>query len=99
MSDTENIRALLKALVQGSAEEREAARTAFYRMDEDAVDPLCEEFYAGVDEATGVAILEVISAIGGPDALRLLKYACYFGEKAAWRDAGERGLADNGFSE
>jgi hypothetical protein len=99
MSNPETIRELLRTLVHGSDEEREAARTEFYRMDEDAVDPLCEEFYAGVDEATGVAILEVISAIGGPDALRLLKYACYFGDKEAWREAGARGLADNGVSE
>ncbi len=94
-----NIREVLRALVQGSAVERETALHELYRMDEDAVDLLTDEFYAGVDEATGVAILEVVSTIGGPDALRLLKYACYFGDKAAWREAGERGLAENGFSE
>jgi hypothetical protein len=99
MNDNETIRELLRIFVHGNDAERDAARTEFYRRDEDAVDPLTDEFYAGVDEATGVAILEIISAIGGPDALRLLKYACYFGDKEAWRDAGARGLADNGISE
>jgi hypothetical protein len=94
-----NMRELLRALAHGDDNERDAARNELYRMDEDAVDLLTDEFYAGVDEATGVAILEVISAIGGPDALRLLKYACYFGDKAAWREAGARGLADNGIME
>ena len=94
-----NIRELLRALIHGSADERQSALHELYRMDEAAVDALTDEFYAGVDEATGVAILEVVSTIGGPDALRLLKYACYFGDKAAWREAGAKGLADNGISE
>jgi hypothetical protein len=94
-----NMRETLRALVYGSADERETARHALLRMDEDAVDLLTDEFYAGVDEATGVAILEIVSIIGGPDALRLLKFACYFGDKEAWRQAGARGLADNGIAE
>jgi hypothetical protein len=94
-----NMRETLRALVYGGDDERETARHTLLRMDEDAVDLLTDEFYAGVDEATGVAILEIVSIIGGPDALRLLKYACYFGDKEAWRQAGARRLADNGIAE
>jgi hypothetical protein len=90
-----NVRELLKALVNGDKN----ARIELYRMDEEVVDPLCEEFYSGVDEATGNVILEVISAIGGHDARRLLKYASIFGERESWRDTAERGLKENGFME
>lgn len=94
-----NVRELLRQIVRGTPDEAHTAQEALYRLDEDAIDALCDEFYSGVDEATGIVILKIASAIGGPDALRLLKYAAYFGDKAAWRAEGLRGLSENGSSE
>lgn len=74
----------------------EAQRATLLALDEDAVDPLISAFYAGVNEAQGVAILELVGEIGGPDALTLLRNVGYDPTtRAAWRVAARDGLMMN----
>ena len=86
---------LIQQLVSADESEREAARLAFYQMDEDAIEPLSSEFYAGVNETLGLAIIDVVSAIGGPEALSLLLDVYHFNERAVWKNAARAGLVFN----
>lgn len=52
--------------------EREAARAALLHMDEDVMDLLVAEFYAGMPDKLAVSLLEIIGEIGGYEALNLL---------------------------
>jgi hypothetical protein len=72
-----------------------AARTLLFAMDEAAVEPLIAEFYAGVDDATGVAILDILGEIGGPDALATLWNVYHFEEKQVFIESAVRGLMRN----
>lgn len=82
---------LVKQFLAGDAE----ARVELLALDEDAVNPLIEAFYAGVGEAGGVAIIDLVAEIGGPDALTLLRYAYHFEERLALKEAARRGLLLN----
>ncbi len=77
---SDNLPALIRQLTSADAAEREAARNALLALDEDAVDPLIAEFHAGVSDAMGAAIIDVVGEIGGPDALTLLRYVFHFEE-------------------
>jgi hypothetical protein len=81
----------------GSPDEtaREAAWAALRTLDEDAMDPLTDAFYAGVPEATGVCILNLVAEIGGPDALLLLRSVYDSSERPAWKRAAASGLLRN----
>lgn len=52
--------------------EREAARDELLRQDEDVMDLLVAEFYAGMPEKLAVSLLEIVGEIGGYEALNLL---------------------------
>jgi hypothetical protein len=93
--NADEIRRCLVQLVSADPAERDAAREALYTQQEDAVYPLLDQFYAGVDEATGVAVLGVLADIGGPDALAALRQVFHFEERPAWRRAAARGLLRN----
>ncbi len=82
---------LLKQLTDGDAE----ARAALLALDEDAVNPLIDAFHAGVSEAGGLAIIDLVAEIGGPDALTLLRYVYHFEARPAWKTAARRGLLLN----
>jgi len=71
---------LIQQLASPDAAQREAARTALLSLDEEAVDPLIAEFHAGVSDAMGAIIIELVGEIGGPDALTLLRYVFNFEE-------------------
>jgi hypothetical protein len=44
----------------------------------------------------GIAILELVAEIGGPDALSLLRNVYHFDDQhTAWRNAARRGLFHN----
>jgi hypothetical protein len=87
---------LLRQLTSSDLTEQHDARQALLAMDEDTVDPLIAEFYAGVNEAVGVVILDLVGEIGGPDALLLLKNVYYDpGQRPAWREASRNGLLHN----
>jgi hypothetical protein len=92
----ENFRQLLADLTSADESQREIARAAFIALDEAIVDPLIGEFYSGVSEGLGVAILDLAAEIGGPDALSLLRNVYHFDDHHnAWRTAAARGLLHN----
>lgn len=67
-----NVSELLKSIVGGDAQTRASALHTLYTLDEHAVEPLIDEFYAGVNEQTGLFIIEIITTIGGYEARQLL---------------------------
>jgi hypothetical protein len=92
----ENFRQLLSDLIHTDAIQRENAHAALLALDEEIVDPLIGEFYSGMSEQSGVAILELVAEIGGPDALSMLRNIYHFDDHhAAWRDTARRGLLHN----
>lgn len=73
------------------------ARQTLLELDEQAVEPLVDQFYAGVTEAQGLAILDVVSTIGGYEALALLQDVLYnHAPHESWREAAEKLLRDDG---
>lgn len=82
-------------LASANEDEQAAALRRLYALDEDAVDPLIDVFYAGVTEAVGAAIIAVLAAIGGPDALLALRNIYQYEERLALRRAAAQGLLHN----
>lgn len=92
----DNFRQLLSDLIQDDTVWRENAHAALRSLDEEIVDPLIGEFYSGVSERLGVVIIELVTEIGGPDALSLLRNVYHFDDHhTAWRAAARRGLLHN----
>jgi hypothetical protein len=92
----EEVRILLKRITSGNFEDRAASWLAFLRLDEDAVQPLADELYSGVDEQTGVVILELLAEIGGWEAMAVLQDIYQAGGRDALVKTAARGLAKNG---
>jgi hypothetical protein len=95
--DLTDVRERLKQITDGSVEERAAAWLAFLRLDEDAVQALADELYSGVDEQTGVVILELLAEIGGWEAMIVLQDIYQAGGRDALVKTAARGLARNGW--
>jgi hypothetical protein len=94
--DSNTLHNLLAQLSSDDPAQRETARMALFALDEEAVNLLADEFYAGVSEALGVAILDIVGEIGGPDALSMLRNVYHFEDKrVSWRKAAARGLLMN----
>lgn len=93
----EEVRVQLKHITDGTVEERSAAWLAFLRLDEDAVQPLADELYSGVNEKTGVAILELLAEIGGWEAMIVLQDIYQAGGRDALVKTAARGLTRNGW--
>jgi hypothetical protein len=91
----EAVRRLLDQIVRGSAEARAAAWLVFLHLDEAAVQPLADELYDGVDEQTGVVILELLGEISGWEARAVLQDIFNAGGRDALVKAAARGLARN----
>lgn len=91
----EGIRRLLDQITGGSSQERTAAWLIFLHLGYDAVQPLADELYTGVDEATGVVILDLLGEIGGSDAQMVLQDILNAGGRDALVQAAARGLARN----
>lgn len=73
---------------------RESAYQAILMQDEGAVDPLIDIFYAGVNEATGLAMLDILNRIGGYEVRLLLEdLTKHETRKIRWRDAARNYLA------
>ena len=84
---------LIRKLVHGSESEQELARNTLFQLDEESVAPLIDEFYAGVNEAMGLAILSVLIEIGGYEVRALLEEQLEFGVPyPSWRSIIENGL-------
>lgn len=87
---------LVKQLVDDNQQIRTSAKITLLRLDEAAVDPLLDEFYAGVSARQGVAILELIAEIGGFEAMSTLRNTFHFEEtRMALKHAAARGLLHN----
>jgi hypothetical protein len=91
----EAVRRLLDQIVHGNGEERAAAWLIFLHLDEEAVQPLADELYSGVDEQTGVVILDLLGEIGGWEAQVVLQDIFNAGGRDALVQAAARGLAKN----
>jgi hypothetical protein len=65
-------RTLMNQLASLDSLECESAHASLLQMDEEVMDLLVAEFYAGMPEKLAVALLEIIGEIGGYEALNLL---------------------------
>jgi hypothetical protein len=88
---------LIKQLVSENPDEQAQARKTLFVLDEDAISPLLDEYYAGVNEAQGSAILSLLTEMGGYEALNALRSICFFdlSTPLQLRKAAARGLLAN----
>jgi hypothetical protein len=94
--DITSLRQQLSALISDDPAIRDRVRLALFTLDEDAVTLLVEEFFAGVSEPLGLAMLDVVSEIGGPEALSMLRNVYHFEDRReSWKQAAARGLLRN----
>jgi hypothetical protein len=91
-----NYRVLVEQLASPDNDERLNARQTLLEMDEDALEPLTNVFYGGVNDTQGVAVLELVAEIGGPDALSMLRNVFYFeDQRVALKQKAAHGLLQN----
>lgn len=95
MSDKPDLKFMLDEILSGDETRRQRARVMLLAMDEDAVTALADAFYAGVNEAQGVVLLDVVAEIGGPEALQLLEDVYQNPSKPVWERWAALGLARN----
>ncbi len=89
-------RTLMEQLASLDFTDRESARAALLQMDEDVMDLLVAEFYAGMPEKLAVALIEIIGEIGGYEALNLLGDVYYSRDtRPALKAAARRALLRN----
>ncbi|MEM6284430.1 MAG: HEAT repeat domain-containing protein [Chloroflexota bacterium] len=90
-----DLRFLLDEILSGDETRMQRARIMLLALDEEAVQALTDAFYAGVNEAQGVVLLDVVAEIGGYEALQLLEDVFYNGMKDVWRRWAALGMARN----
>lgn len=73
-----NYQELVRQLVSNDAEQQIAARQILLALEEDAVTGLLDEYYAGVNQAQGIAVLDILAQIGGYEALNALRSLLFF---------------------
>jgi hypothetical protein len=95
MTDKKDLRFLLDEILSQDDTRRQTARVMLLALDEEAVQALVDAFYAGVNEAQGVVLLDVVAEIGGHEALQLLEDVFLNGANAAWRRWAALGMARN----
>jgi hypothetical protein len=86
----------LKHLTDSDSARREAAREALLALDEDGVEWMIGEFYSGVSNVLGVALIEIIGEVGGWEALTFLRQV--YAERdlpGEWQLATARALLRN----
>jgi len=84
---------LLKQIINGHHAQRKQALQTLYTADEGAVTPLIDEFYAGVNETTGLLIITVLSDIGGYEANQLFEDIITFPQPyQSWFWAAEQAI-------
>lgn len=99
MLDQDTLRELLEQYISASAFQREEARRLILDYDEDAVEPLADEFYSGVHEEMGIAIITLLGEIGGPDALYVLNDIYQRDLRASWQTQAAIWLRFNGWED
>ncbi|MEL7233228.1 MAG: hypothetical protein AAGK74_01950, partial [Chloroflexota bacterium] len=60
-SNSKDLRFLLDEILSGDDARMQRARIMLLAMDEEAVQPLTDAFYAGVNEVQGVVLLDVVA--------------------------------------
>jgi hypothetical protein len=92
-----NYRLLVQQLLSDDVDQQMEAQKTLLALEEDAVTGLLDEYYAGVNEAQGLAILEILAQIGGYEALNALRSLIFFdlSTPAALRTAAAQGLLQN----
>lgn len=65
--------ALVERFLIGELANRTAARMILIAVQEDAIDPLADAYFAGVNDEQGLAILNLMAEIGGYEALNILR--------------------------
>lgn len=73
MQTTNNYRELIEYLGSGNPILQDAARMILLALHEQAVRPLAEELRKGVTDDEGIAVIKLVSEIGGKTAVSLLK--------------------------
>ena len=87
---------LVKQLVDENPAIQQSAKMAILALDEEAIDSLNDQFFAGVNDTVGLAILDIIAEIGGPDAMSTLRNVFYFEEtRHSLQQSAARGLLHN----
>lgn len=89
-------RNLVTQMAQPQPEQRLAARMLLLSLQEDAVNPLIDVYYAGVTDTEGVAILSLLAEIGGWEAMNVLRSIFEFEtERTILKRAAASGLLHN----
>ena len=91
-----DLRFLLDEILSNDEKRRQQARIMLLTLDEEAVEALIDAFYAGVNEAQGVVLLDVVAEIGGFEALQLLEDVFLNGSNDVWKRWAALGMARNG---
>lgn len=96
MPNATDFEKLIAQLGQGHPAQRMAAQFILIALQEQAVDPLADALYAGVTDEHGETIINVLAAIGGPDALLTLRDVYqHAGPRPALQKAAALGLLHN----
>ena len=93
--DPQRIRQVVRRFISADATSSMAARMILLALQEDAVDPLADEYYSGVNPAQGVAILELIGHIGGFEAMLILRNVFQWEDRPAFKRAAALALLAN----
>lgn len=92
----QQIRELVRRLNHKSPAHSAAARMLLVALQEKAVGPLIDELYAGVSDAQGIVILDMLAEIGGPEAMEVLRSIfTHETQRPALQTAAARGLRHN----
>ena len=86
---------LVQQLGDADSDIQQSASSILLRLDEDAVAPLVDQYYAGVTEQQAIAILDIIAHIGGFEALALLRNEFHFSNSLQRKQICAKGLLHN----
>jgi len=90
-----NYQSLVQQLISADANMGSAARMMLIALQEDAIEPLADEFYAGVTDNQAFVIIELMAEIGGPDALNTLRQIFDYDVRPKVVHAAAQGLLKN----
>lgn len=65
--------ALVTRFLNAEPIQQMAARMILLALQEDAIDPLIDAYYAGVNQQNGIKIIHLLTEIGGYQALHMLR--------------------------
>lgn len=92
MDSTQQVSAQVHALTHPDPAQQRRAWLTLLALDEAAVPPLIDAFYAGLPTQTGSAVVHLVAAIGGWEAGLFLREVAQY-ERSPWREIAARWLA------